>query len=194
MHKHVEGQSGSRLALSVLVLPRRCAFVLFPAGVGVDARRSEFGKIFVRFFLFLECLLEKFGNFRTSKLLREATRGAVPRDLVMFYALSRANQTGVAHGWLGIFRDQVGTFFDEAFHRLASLPGQFLSKHLRDFIQTLDVTLCLFEVILKRGLEFLVGGGFCHFRQSLHELSFGVVEIPQLVDEEIFESIKFHID
>ena len=47
-------------------------------------------------------------------------------------------------------------------------------------------------MIFKRAFQLLVGGFLGHFRQGFHELIFGIVKVPKLIDEQILEIFELH--
>jgi hypothetical protein len=57
--------------------------------------------------------------------------------------------------------------------------------HLEHLFKPLHMRLGLIEMRQKTLLELLVGGLFRHFRQRLHELLFGIIDILQLVHEQV---------
>ena len=71
-----------------------------------------------------------------------------------------------------------------ASHFLAALGEIELLEHL---IEALDLTARLFEMRGEGLLELRMGGRARHFRQRLHQLLLGMVDVAQLFDEEILQ-------
>ena len=63
------------------------------------------------------------------------------------------------------------------------LPRAFSSRPLEHLFQTLNLALGLLEVRFERLAQFRGGGCFGQLCQRFRELPFGVIRIPQLVDE-----------
>ena len=57
-------------------------------------------------------------------------------------------------------------------------------EHLEGLLQALHVALGLLQVASEGLAEFFVGGGFHHFRERLHQLFFGVIEVLHFIDQE----------
>ena len=161
-------------------------------GFGIDGAFGELGQFFICGALFFESLAENVCGFVVTKTSSESARGAVPGNLVVLDALRRADESGVAHGVLGVFVDHVAAFFDEALHGLALVAGKGQAEIFADFFEALDMALGLFEVLLEAGFQVFVRGGLRHFWQGFHELRFGAVEVFEFLVEKVCERFEFH--
>jgi hypothetical protein len=65
-----------------------------------------------------------------------------------------------------------------------------MAEQLEDLLQPPDLTLGLDPVFLERGLEVGVGRCFYHPGECLEDLTFGVVDVLQFVDEEVVQRGK----
>jgi hypothetical protein len=63
-----------------------------------------------------------------------------------------------------------------------------------NMFQPLRMGFGLFEMILKCGLEQLLGSGPGHDGESFYKLDLGVVEVAEFLDEEVFKGIEFRHD
>ena len=159
---------------------------------GGDRGFCQFGQLPVGLFLFVEGLLEQLGDFLVAEMKGEGARGAVAGDFVVLDALRGADQPGIADGVRGIFADEFTAFLDEAFHGFAFVAGEFLAEEIGNLIEPFNMAFGLLEVFLKAGFEFLVGGGFRHFRERLYQLVLGAEQVFEFVQEEVFERFEFH--
>jgi hypothetical protein len=60
-------------------------------------------------------------------------------------------------------------------------------EQLEDLLQTGDVILGLGPVLLERSLEIGVAGGLGHPGECLEDLTFGVIDVLQFVDEQVVQ-------
>ena len=91
---------------------------------------------------------------------------------VMLHSLGRANQRQVRRSLFHFlsFGDYFRSFFHQSGHALAGFRLGLLIQHFESLFQTLHAALGLFQVFLKRRPEIgILGGGFGHFRQRLHQ-------------------------
>ena len=59
--------------------------------------------------------------------------------------------------------------------------------HLEYLLDSFDVVFGLSEMSFETSFEAGIGRFFDHLRQRLHDLVFGVVDVPQLVHEQIIQ-------
>jgi len=103
--------------------------------------------------------------------------------------LRRADQAGVAHRIGPVQIDRLAALLDQSLHRLAGFrPGRsdevfeypFQARHMRlGFLPMLRKTL------LQSGIR----SGLGHFRERLHQLFFGIVDVFDFFGQEIAEGI-----
>ena len=110
----------------------------------------------------------------------------------MFDSLGGPNECGIQHGIVAVFIDDLLAFLDEAFHCFADLAARFLAQPFENLFEPVDVPLGLFQVILKCPLQLRGGSFLGHFRQRLHQLVLGVVEVFQFIDVQVFQRIHTH--
>src|SRR6185312_3451323 len=113
-------------------------------------------------------------------------------DLIMLDALCSADQCRVLDARRAFLFEQVRTFFDESFHRLASFRPGGLPKQSENFFKSLDMALGLFKMFFKSGTERLAARPLSHLWKRLHELLFRAQQFLQFVDKQVFQRIKLH--
>jgi hypothetical protein len=110
----------------------------------------------------------------------------------MLDALCRRNQARIFDFVIAFFLDHLGTFGDNTLHALAfRSPARRLVAG-QNLLQTLRVPFSLLKVFLKTSSKLLVARSFRHFRHCFYELPLCAKKIFQLMNVEVFESLKFH--
>ena len=94
----------------------------------------------------------------------------------MFGGLRGVDQRRIQHV---LFHDLVG-FFDNSVDAGQS-PPLTSPPCIRNTARVLQVRLGLIKMSEKALLQMLVGGFFRHFRQRLHKLFLGVIDVLQLM-------------
>ena len=150
---------------------------------GVDDGFGQFGELGFSGRFFRKGFLQNVGHIVVTKLAREADRSAVARHFVMLDPPRGSDEPGIAHGFLGLFADHFTAFDDEPFHRRTLMAGEFLLDHFGDLIEAFHMPFRLSEMLGKTGAQFGMGGGFRHFRESLHKLRFRAVEVFEFLVE-----------
>ena len=103
----------------------------------------------------------------------------------MFGGLRGVDQRRIQHVLVhDLTRDLVG-FFDNSVDAGQS-PPLTSPPCIRNTARVLQVRLGLITMSEKALLQMLVGGFFRHFRQRLHKLFLGVIDVLQLMHEQIF--------
>ena len=103
----------------------------------------------------------------------------------MLHFLRGADHGGIRQrAFAGSFDPFLG-FADQALHGGAGFALGLFVEHLECLFQALHMTLGLLQMAGEGFTEFFAGGGFHHFRERLHQLFFGAVEILHFLDEEV---------
>jgi hypothetical protein len=112
----------------------------------------------------------------------------------MFDFLGGSDERGFEHARVGFlfFGNQIVGFGDEAGHGLARIPAGRFVKLEKNALEAFDVRLRFLEVLHEGLLELRQDSGIRQGGKRFNELSFGVVNIPQFLDEKVFERIQFH--
>ena len=82
------------------------------------------------------------------------------------------------------------TDIDDALHPGAGLGLGALLEVLERLLQAGDLLLGFGQVVLERFAELVAPRRSCHLRQRLHQLLFGVIDVPQFVHERIVERLR----
>src|SRR5262245_44469660 len=110
----------------------------------------------------------------------------------MLDALRRPDQRGVLRRIATGHPNDLLAFCEEALHALTCLLGDDASHLGHDRLETGNVLTGLIHVVPDRGLELVVGRGFLHLRQRLHELLLSAVEIGHLFGEYVLKRVETH--
>src|SRR5579883_286041 len=111
----------------------------------------------------------------------------------MFDALHGRNNGGVHHGLLVILIQDLLAFIENPGHAHAFSPAWLFSERRKYLLEAVNVTSRLLKMLLDSVPQFFRIRMLRHFRQRLEQAIFRVVEIFQLIDIEIAESVVFHI-
>ena len=65
-----------------------------------------------------------------------------------------------------------------------------MAEQLEDLLQPLDLALGLGPVLLERGPEVRIGRRLCHLGECLEDLTFGVIDVLQFMDEQVVQRGK----
>jgi hypothetical protein len=115
---------------------------------------------------------------------------AVGGDLVVLDLLRGHDEGRVLHGRIGVLLEDLLALFDQAGHAVALFPLRGVAKQLEDLLQTPDLALGLGPMLLECCLEVGIGRCFRHLGECFQDLTFGVVDVLQFVDEEVVQRGK----
>src|ERR1700723_919021 len=89
--------------------------------LNINAVPGDFGQLFIRRGLLVECLFEQGGRALMAHLLGISAHRSVRGHFVMLPALARGNDGGVAHCGGGVFPNHFIALLEYALHALALL-------------------------------------------------------------------------
>ena len=141
--------------------------------------------------LFLgEGLGEQGDNGAVAKLLGQVAGRGVAGHLVMLDALGRRNQREVGGRILLLFAflHDLLAFLDQAHHALARLGAGILAEQFEAFVDALDLTLGLGQMLLEQFPQLVEPRGLRHLGKRFGQLLLGVENVTQFMEQEIGQS------
>src|SRR5580704_4490388 len=130
---------------------------------------GKFGEFLVGFFFFVEGLFEEGFRFGLSEQTCPGPYAAIGRNFVMFDALRGGNERCIFHATFEVFIHEILAFLDESNHRSALRAAGLFAESLENLLETVDVTLGLFEVFFESGAKLLRVCSLGHFGKRLGE-------------------------
>ena len=127
-----------------------------------------------------------------AELPGEGAGAAVAGNLVVLNTLRGGDQSGIHDLGLGLFTHDFLAFLQQTFHGPAFFALGTDIQGLAHLLQSLHVSLGLFQVLLEALLKLGVGRSLRHLGQGFDNLVFRVVEVAQLLYEKVFKRIQFH--
>ncbi|CEE80472.1 hypothetical protein XAC2852_790195 [Xanthomonas citri pv. citri] len=166
------------------------------AGLGcllVAALLGEQGQLFVGGLFFFQRGEQQRQCIGITELLGYGGNGAVRGDFVMLHLLRTADQCRIAHRAGLDFIDDLAALLHQAFHRSAFDALELDAQNLDDLVDAFDLALGFFQMSFEGLLQFRLGGRTRKTRQRLGQLLLGAVDVRQLVDEKVFDSLDRHV-
>jgi hypothetical protein len=108
-----------------------------------------------------------------AELFRPGDQSAVARDLIVLDRLRRADDGRVKHVLVGHFAGDLIAFLDQAVNGGAFDALRLLAQLLERLVETLDLVLRFFKVVLEALREIPVRRLADQFRQRLNDLVLG---------------------
>lgn len=108
----------------------------------------------------------------------------------MFDALRGADQRQIGCGVLLVaaFRDDLLAFLDQSHHALAGLGARRRTQHPETFVETLDLTFGLRQMLFEKFAQLVEACRLHHLGERLGKLLLCMKDVAQFIDQEISEA------